>query len=299
MHVLSFDDALTFYSRAGHRLPSIAASQGQTPRELADVSAILDDIDVVLLDAWGVLNVGKVAIPGAAQAVAAMKRRGCHVLLLSNDASDKGAMAANHRARGFPFLGDDIISTQELLPLAVKRFQDVKRWGVIAYAGWPIDQLGAGYAPLDESLDKFDGFIFLSVAQWSGEDQAALSSALIKRPRPVIVGNPDVVAPEETGLLSAKPGYFAHRLADEVGATPIFLGKPFPDIFALAKSRFHDVPADRFLMVGDTPHTDILGAQAAGMKSALITGHGFLKGQDWRAVCARTGIWPDFVAATL
>ena len=48
-------------------------------------------------------------------------------------------------------------------------------------------------------------------------------------------------------------------------------------------------------MVGDSLHTDILGAQVAGVASALITGHGVLRDRDWRAAVAASGIRPDLV----
>ena len=64
-------------------------------------------------------------------------------------------------------------------------------------------------------------------------------------------------------------------------------------------ARHPDVPAKKFLMVGDSLHTDILGARHVGMSAMLVTQSGILKGQDWRAHCLRSGIWPQFVAATI
>ena len=48
-------------------------------------------------------------------------------------------------------------------------------------------------------------------------------------------------------------------------------------------------------MVGDSLHTDILGAQAAGVASALVTDFGFLAGQDVGDAIAQTGIVPDVI----
>jgi ribonucleotide monophosphatase NagD (HAD superfamily) len=49
-------------------------------------------------------------------------------------------------------------------------------------------------------------------------------------------------------------------------------------------------------MVGDTLHTDILGGQAAGMKTMLITAEGALQGMDIPDCIAQSGIAPDFIA---
>jgi len=48
-------------------------------------------------------------------------------------------------------------------------------------------------------------------------------------------------------------------------------------------------------MVGDTLHTDILGAAAAGVKSALITDYGSLKGMDVAQAIRDCAITPDYI----
>ena len=51
-------------------------------------------------------------------------------------------------------------------------------------------------------------------------------------------------------------------------------------------------------MVGDSLHTDILGAQTAGIASALISGHGFFDGHDIVEAIERAGIRPDYIVKT-
>jgi ribonucleotide monophosphatase NagD (HAD superfamily) len=48
-------------------------------------------------------------------------------------------------------------------------------------------------------------------------------------------------------------------------------------------------------MVGDSLHTDILGGQAAGIKSALIAGYGFFAGHDVFPPIISSGIQPDYI----
>lgn len=59
--------------------------------------------------------------------------------------------------------------------------------------------------------------------------------------------------------------------------TPVFIGKPNPLLYQMAIQRL-GVKAENCLMVGDRPDTDIAGAAALGMKTALIRTGRFMPG---------------------
>jgi ribonucleotide monophosphatase NagD (HAD superfamily) len=48
-------------------------------------------------------------------------------------------------------------------------------------------------------------------------------------------------------------------------------------------------------MVGDSLHTDILGARTVGIASALIADYGFFAGHDAGKAVSASGIVPDFI----
>ena len=52
-------------------------------------------------------------------------------------------------------------------------------------------------------------------------------------------------------------------------------------------------------MVGDSLHTDVLGASAAGLQSVLLTDYGLFSDGGTAAMIRRCGITPDWVVATL
>ena len=99
-------------------------------------------------------------------------------------------------------------------------------------------------------------------------------------------------------MLNAEPGFYAHRIAGETGIAPIFCGKPGAPIYHAALARAGNIAPERVLCVGDTLHTDILGARAAGCHAMLVE-DGFCAGRDALALAAECGIWPDFVAPAL
>ena len=158
-------------------------------------------------------------------------------------------------------------------------------WGLMVSDGVDAAEFEAlDHVRLRDDPDAYEaaeGILMIGSATWSEARQDRLEAALGQRPRPVLVGNPDIVAPRATGF-SVEPGYYAHRLADRTGVEPEFFGKPFANVFDLAFSRVDGIDRSRIVMVGDSLHTDVLGAQVAGIASALVTGHGFLAGRDAR-----------------
>ncbi|MEX5729970.1 glycerol 3-phosphatase-2 [Rhodovulum iodosum] len=292
--MLTSQQAFDAYEAARARLPVPVASGG--PRQSETLVEIADDYDVFLLDAFGVLNIGESAIPGAPERVADLQAAGKRVMVVSNAAGyPHASLMAKYARLGYDFAPEDVITSRKTL-LAAVRAAPARHWGLMAteslgradLEGLDLTYLAEDTAPYAEA----EAFLLLGSAAWTEERHALLEHALKDRPREVWVGNPDIVAPREQGF-SVEPGHFAHRLAEATGVAPRFFGKPFGNIYDLAFARIRDVPRDRVLMVGDSLHTDILGAQTAGVASALITGYGFFAGADVNAAIERAGIAPD------
>ena len=113
------------------------------------------------------------------------------------------------------------------------------------------------------------------------------------------VGNPYLAAPRGD-CFSIEPGWYAHEIWDETGIEPVFFGKPYGQAFdAVRGSLPTGCRDDRVLMLGDTLHTDILGARTAGFRAALVSSHGVLKNMDIESSITRAGIVPDVVMPSI
>lgn len=288
--------AFRAYEATRHRLP--APGFAVQSRAVDNLSDLKDDIDVFLLDAFGVLNVGEQAIPGAPERIAELQGIGKQVMVVSNAASyPKRVLLERFRNLGFRFGPGDVLSSREVL-LGALADRPPAQYGIMAsdaYGREELEGLSFDFLGDDRSVyDRVGQFILLGSSDWNEDRQALLVASLTANPRPVLVGNPDIVAPRDTGL-SREPGHFAHRLADETGIEPQFFGKPFGPVFEQALAKVGQrIDRDRIVMVGDTLQTDILGGRAAGLKTALITGYGALRGMDAQDAIARSGIVPDY-----
>lgn len=286
--------AFDAYEAVRDRLPVPRNGFPEASRGVGSLADLADRFDAFLLDAFGVLNVGETAIPGAVARIAALQEMGKTVMVVSNAASYPKRVLLDRYARlGFRFAPHDVLSSREVLLTALGAMPG--RFGVIgpdSYGTEEMEHLDVRFLTDDpEDYAAVDGFLMLGSGGWTEHRQALLERALANRRRPVWVGNPDIVAPREGGL-SLEPGHFAHRLQDVAGVTPLFFGKPFANVFEMALAR---AGTGRAVMVGDTLQTDILGGRAAGLATALVTGHGALRGLDVDAAIARSGIVPDFI----
>ena len=268
---------------------------------LPSLEEVADHVDGFLLDAFGVLNVGDTAIPGAVQRLRSLRARGKRLAVLTNAASyTRAQLLAKYHRLGFDFTADEVVASRDVALARLETIAPGATWAAIAaegdsFADSPARLVDAVADPA--ALLNADGVLFLSTARWTPALQGALAAALKQRPRPLVIANPDLVAPREGGL-TLEPGLFGHDLLDEVQVRTHWFGKPFPEAFAEGIART-GLAAARLAMVGDTLHTDVLGGAAAGCRSVLVTDHGLFAGLDVRPFIAASGMTPDFIIGSI
>lgn len=264
---------------------------------LPSLEAVADHVDGFLLDAFGVLNVGETAIPGAVARMASLRARGKRLAVLTNAASyTRAQLLAKYHRLGFDFTADEVVASRDVAVARLQAIAPGATWAAIAAAGDTFADIPARLVDVlaePSAFDSADGILFLSTARWTPTLQSRLVEALARRPRPLVIANPDIVAPREDGL-TLEPGLFGHDLLDAIGGEVHWFGKPFGDAFAEGIARTGLAP-DRLAMVGDTLHTDVLGGAAAGCRSVLVTDHGLFAGRDTAPFIAASGIVPDFI----
>ena len=285
------------YEAVRNRLPD--AQFPPSSVSASDLGELIDEFDAFVFDSFGVLNVGDTPISGARERVDALRAADKRVFILTNAATvPLAGLEEKYSTLGFDFQLNEIVSSREVLAGAMARYQDVQQWGVAAPTSSDINELPVLCHALTDttaSFDRSDGFILLSSAGWNDQLQARLLEALSSQPRPLLIGNPDLVAPREGGF-TIEPGAFAHDLADELKITPVFFGKPFSNAFEAVTTRVgRETQPHRIAMIGDTLHTDILGGAAAGWRSILVTNYGLMKDIDISASIATSSIVPDFI----
>lgn len=300
---LNFEQAIEAYLRYAPRLPKVDGDAVPEKTEYVEnLLSIADQFDLIVFDAFGVLNSGPTAIPGSVDTVRQLQGMGKNIAVVTNDASSSAeAILARHRNRGFDFGPQNLISSQQFVAPLMNNHDDITYWGAMAPTDWPFHVLPDTVSPLGEERALYDtvgGFLLIDSENWSDQQQELLEQSLRDNPRPILVGNPDICAPMGE-FLSVESGYFAHLAADACGVIPECVGKPYHHVFEEVLRRYPGVKRDRVLMVGDTVHTDVLGGLSVGIKTLLVHQGGFLDGQDIEGVFARSGLRPHFCARAI
>jgi len=268
----------------------------KTPLHVKNSKELAQCAECFFLDAYGVLNVGTKAIKGAKEFLDLLRLNNTPFLVLTNSATiPKTAVHKRLNNMGFNLNLDDIISSREVMFSKLK--SNSLKIGVISHTRYLEQPLNATFLE-EEGFWESEGFLFLSTLKWNDKLQIKWKEELAKKPRPVWVANPDMTSPIDNGQFSKQPGFYTLLEPQNLFSKCTYVGKPFNDVFVhalrIAKQRW-DIKADEVMMLGDTLHTDILGANSMGMKSALIENYGFFKGLDCKKFIEKSKIYPDVI----
>lgn len=294
---ITFHAAFDRYEAIRDRLPSVVVQQAS--RQATCLDEMVDYYDGFLLDSFGVLNVGNSAIEGAARVLEDLRLRHIPFRILTNAASYTSQDAFHkYKHLGLDIRRDEIISSRDTLFANLSEYSQISQWAAIATPQDEFQDTKQDVSNLFEvsgSWDDVPAFLFLTPENWTQAHQDRLIESLLRHPRPVIVGNPDLVAPRENGL-TIEPGFWAHDLRDKTQADVVFFGKPYHHAFDIALNAWG---AGHYAMVGDTLHTDILGGQAVGLDTICLTQHGLFRNKPLAPFIARSGIMPTWTMPAL
>ncbi len=251
----------------------------QVPRVTLD--DLIDRYSVILFDAYGVLAGAKSVVPGAPEAIARLNDLGKPYYVLTNDASALPETTSMRYARmGLSIDVDRIITSGSLL---TRYFQEIGLVGSRCVALGTADSVAYVHAAGGDVVSHTQEFdtLVLGDQSWPRflETANAVLTALFKKIDKgewvnLILPNPDLIYPDGDGFGFASgaaammfESAFALRYPGRGDLTFTRLGKPHAAIFEEAFRRSETMD---MVMIGDTLETDIRGANAFGIASALV-----------------------------
>jgi HAD superfamily hydrolase (TIGR01459 family) len=246
-----------------------------TLRFVERLSDLVEGVEVILSDIWGVVHNGLEAFPAACEALHTFRQRGGTVILITNAPRPADSVQRQLRKLG---VADDIYN-------AIVSSGDLTRLFVADHPGKKMFWLGPerdnsiyrGLDPVISPLEEADYIVCTGLFDdetESAEDYRAMMLQARERKLPLICANPDIVVERGDRLI-----YCAGAIAElyrELGGEVIFYGKPHRPIYEramalAAEHRGHAVPLDRVLAIGDSVRTDLTGALGFGIDCLFVT----------------------------
>ena len=243
---------------------------------LDGLSEIADRYDALFCDIWGVVHNGVSAHPLAHPALAAYRRGGGHVVLITNAPRPHAPIEEMLGDMGVPRDAyDHIISSG-----------DVTRGMLAAYRGQTLHYIGPPgendllFEGLDITLGPAEEARALIVTDLDTDDDTPdmyndRITVWLERRLPLICANPDRVVEHGDRLI-----YCGGALADLYearGGMIRMAGKPYRPIYEEAlrlaeTAAGRTIPHDRLLAIGDSVRTDATGAAGFDIDLLFITG---------------------------
>ena len=243
---------------------------------LPGFSAVATRYDIALIDLWGVVHNGKTPYPGVLDCLEQMRVAGITRIFLSNAPRRASAVAQQIGGFGIPRNAyDHIVSSggvtfdalRDGLPALLGRSR-------YFYCGPEKDMHfleGLEFTP----VRGIEEATFLLVAGLRrdeterAEDYDDTLRFALSRDLPLVCVNPDISVMRGTRILPCA-GAIAARYS-VLGGRVIQFGKPFAPAYEACMDG-RSVPRSRVVAIGDSPRTDIAGANAFGIDSIFVTG---------------------------
>jgi HAD superfamily hydrolase (TIGR01450 family) len=230
----------------------------------------LDDVDLVLVDLDGVVYRGANAIPYAVESINAIGARARIAYITNNASRTDDSVAAHLSGLGLHAKPADIVtSPQAAVTLLRQLIPAGSTVLVVGGEGLTSEVARAGFTVTRSGADAPAAVIqgFAPEVAWVDLAEAAFTLGGDAGASVVWVAtNTDWTIPQERGTAPGN-GTLVSAVHTAVGRLPVVAGKPEVAIFEEAMTRFG---TRRALMIGDRLDTDILGANRAGIPSALV-----------------------------
>jgi HAD superfamily hydrolase (TIGR01450 family) len=226
-----------------------------------------DAYDVLLVDLDGVVHLGDEVLSAAPAALAAARAAGLRIRFVTNNAARTAEQVAD-RLSGFGVEAEPSeVVTSSAVAARVLADRLPRHAPVLVVGGDGLRRPVAetGLCPVASADDDPVAVVqgWSPDLTWSLLAEGALA---VRRGAWWVATNADATLPSPRGPLPGN-GSMVAAIRHATGREPDVVGKPAPDMFAVAA---HDAHARSPLVVGDRLDTDIAGAVAAGLPSLLV-----------------------------
>lgn len=229
----------------------------------------LKDKKIFLLDMDGTIYLDSELFDGTLDFLEKVKKKhGRYLFVTNNSSKSVGAYVEKLNRIGIDASEDDFLTSTEATVLYIKNNYPKKRFYSLGTKSFTDELLRQGIDAVTELSDDIFGLVISNDQELTFKKLDDASRLLTRGVGAYIATNPDWVCPTSYGYVP-DCGCFADILKRATGKTPVFIGKPEPEMLLLALEK-HGYTKDEALMVGDRVYTDIASGYNAGIDTVLV-----------------------------
>ncbi|MBW9091074.1 TIGR01459 family HAD-type hydrolase [Rhizobium wenxiniae] len=242
-------------------------------KRIQNLSEVIGGYDVVLSDVWGVVHNGVAAFPHSCQALAAARKAGATVVLITNSPRPAPGVIEQLKLLGVEDgTYDRIVTsgdvTRHLIAEGPKKvFLLGPERDMPLFDGLDVEVVSADEAEAIVCTGFFDD------EKEVPEDYTDMLKAWVARDVPFICANPDLVVERGHKIIPCAGAVAAYY--EQLGGKTRIAGKPHFPIYeaslAAAREVRGDVDKAKVLAIGDGMPTDVRGALSQGLDLLYIS----------------------------
>ena len=227
---------------------------------------LADPYDAILLDLDGVLYRWPEPIPGAAEAVAALRKAGKRIAFVTNNSSRTPVQVVERLASAGVEAKPEEVVTSALATATILTERGIGSAFVIGEEGLLEALTQAGIAVVNASSHDVD-VVVVGFDRGADYTKWKDASVLVERGAGLVASNADPSFPAPGGESWPGAGALLAAIETTTGTRGEVFGKPEAPLFERALA---SAGGGRPLVVGDRLDTDIAGASRLGWDSALV-----------------------------
>lgn len=241
-----------------------------------------------LLDMDGTIYLDNDLFDGTLDFLTAVKNSGGKYLFVTNNSSKSTDAYVEKLGKiGIEATEDDFLTSTDATCLYLKRYEG-KKFYVSGTRSFETQLKESGVLTTTELEDDILGIVMGNDTELTFKKLDDVCRLLTERDMIYIATNPDWVCPTAYGYVP-DCGAVAEMINRATGKSPLFIGKPKPEMLLLAMEKF-GYSKEETLMVGDRVYTDIASGYNAGVDTVLV-----LSGEGTKKDAESTDTKPTYV----
>ena len=237
----------------------------------------LSEKKLFLLDMDGTIYLDTTLFDGTLEFLDKVKASGGRYLFVTNNSSKSTSAYVEKLAKiGISSSDEDFLTSTDATCAYILENYPGKKFYTIGTASFNAQLEGSGIEITTEPDDDAFGIVISNDTELTFKKLDDASRLLTGSDMVYIATNPDWVCPTSYGYVP-DCGSFCEMLKRATGRTPVFIGKPQPEMLLSAMKRF-GYSKEESVMVGDRLYTDIASGFNAGVDTVFVlSGEGTLE----------------------